>query len=137
MNDDAHVLAELEKMTRDPDPYEELSSWARGMPAPWKGMSPGRALIVLRSHLHVTQGETAGRGGLTQSQVSRLEGDEDALLSTWRRVYSALGFEVLLVPKPLGSWDELERRAEGMRPPLRRYQERVRSRRLKPARDRS
>ena len=129
MSDDAYVLARLEEMVKGPNPYDVLSEWTNAAPGPWKDMTPGRMLIVLRCHLRVTQDEVAKQGGLTQSQVSRLEGDEDALMSTWRRVYAALGFNVLLMPTSALDWDKLERRAERMRPARRRFQERARSRR--------
>lgn len=81
------------------DPFEALLKWGRRVPEPFGEWTPGRSFLAIRSRLNFTQEEVGLLAGITQSQVSRVEGDGDARISTWRRLYAAMGFELLLLPR--------------------------------------
>jgi transcriptional regulator with XRE-family HTH domain len=100
-----------------PDPMEVLI--AAGQAVPWDLVvwHDARRLTMVRYRLNASQKELAARIGTAQSQLSRLESGEDALLGTWRRVYAALGFEtVLLLPITRLGWKELRDRFDDARP---------------------
>lgn len=54
---------------------------------------------------------------MDRAQISRFEGGADARLSTWQRLYAALGLELLLVPACGLSLEALEEKLESRRPP--------------------
>lgn len=83
---------------REPPPFEKLLAFVASMPEPWRSWAAHESLEHIRYRLRMTQNELAQKSGLTQSQVSRLEGGEDALVSSWRRLYAAMGFELVLLP---------------------------------------
>lgn len=112
MNADA-----LAEGLRGPEPFDELMGAARGLPVWWRDKSPADGFVALRRRFQFTQDEVAERSGLAQSLLSRLEGGGDARLSTWRRAYAAMGFELLLLPVCACSARELEAIAEARRPP--------------------
>ena len=56
-------------------------------------------LRELRKLAGKTQEETAGAAGMAQSEVSRIEGQRDALVTTLRRYVEALGGELKLVAR--------------------------------------
>ena len=69
--------------------------------APAEAQLPPHALIrALRTALHMTQSQLAGRAGLPQSHVARIEsGRVDPRLSTLRKVLGALFCDMLTVPR--------------------------------------
>lgn len=103
------------------------------LPEDWRRVPAERGFEFLRSRLRFTQCELARKSGVAQAQISRLEGGGDALLSTWRRLYAAMGFELLLVPLTAMSIDELDARADAGRPEghWRRTRAKPRRRRMK------
>ena len=131
MDTDARALEIIEetKANFGPDPFEALLRTAVAVPPEWRRRSPEGGFQYLRCRLRFTQDELAAKAGLTQSQVSRLEGGADALLGTWRRAYAAMGFEMTLLPVSGLTLRELERRAEEGRPPGHWRRQRTRPRR--------
>lgn len=112
-----------------PDPFGELLRAANDLPCDWAATTTAGGFQYLRCRLRFTQDELAAKSGLAQSLISRLEGGFDARLSTWRRVYAAMGFDLLLVPSSRLSVEALEARAEQGRPPGHWARERSRPRR--------
>jgi transcriptional regulator with XRE-family HTH domain len=80
-------------------------------------MTPELVFESWRSRLNATQQELADKSGMVQTQVSRLERGFDARVSTWRRLYDAMGFDLFLLPLPRTSLKAIEARAEEGRPP--------------------
>lgn len=102
------VIAKLAEALKGPAPFDELLAYAQLMPEPWRDWPPERWFEGVRMVLQTTQDQIALKSGLTQSQVSRLEGGEDTRLSTWKRAYAAMGFDVAVVP--IARFDEAELR---------------------------
>jgi transcriptional regulator with XRE-family HTH domain len=117
--------------TMKPDLLNELLRTGTALPEEWRCWPPDRCFQYLRGRLEFTQDELAMKSGVAQSQISRLEGGSDALLETWRRVYSAMGFELILVPVSPLTIPELERKAAEGRPADHWRRQRARPRRLK------
>lgn len=117
-------------LSMGPEVLELLLKSAETEPRELRGWPPERMFQYLRCRLRFTQGELAQKAGLTQSQVSRVESGADCLLSTWTRVYAAMGFELHLLPAAAASVVELERRAEEGRPEGHWLRQRARPRRL-------
>ena len=69
-------------------------------------MDPGERLRALRLSLEISQRHLAESSGVDQSVVCRLERGADARWETWRRLFAALGFDVVLTPAP--STEDLE-----------------------------
>jgi DNA-binding XRE family transcriptional regulator len=109
------------------DPMEELLKvdW----PQRWLEWPPGRALIYLRQRFNWSQQALAHRAGLSQAQISRLERGDDAKVSTWRRVYAAMGLTLLVAPTASITVGQLGDLAESCAPPKRRFRSRARPRR--------
>jgi transcriptional regulator with XRE-family HTH domain len=61
-------------------------------------MTNAQALSWLRRRMGLTQTELARLSGVAQSQISRLEAGGDGLLSTWVKLYAALGVGLRLLP---------------------------------------
>lgn len=60
-------------------------------------LPPGGLLALARRSLRMTQAQLARRAGMPQSQVARFEsGRGDAQLGTARRLFSALGLELVV-----------------------------------------
>ena len=92
-------------------------------------MAPEETFLYVRCRLRLKQDELAWKSGVAQSIVSRVEGGADARLSTWRRLYAAMGFELILLPLSTRSIEELEERAR-----IGRASERWMDRRTRPRR---
>ncbi len=99
------------------DPLSELLAASDRVPVWWRERSAKEGFIALRGRLSFTQAELAVKSGVAQARISHLEGGGDALLSTWRRVYAAMGFELLLFPVSALDASGLEARAEAGRRP--------------------
>lgn len=83
---------------------EFLFALAHGLPVPRTSEEVAQnelevSLRELRQIAGKTQTEVAAGAGLAQSEVSRLEARDDALLSTLRRYVEALGGELDLVAR--------------------------------------
>jgi hypothetical protein len=103
---------------------------AESLAPSWGGREPGAMLHGFRLLIGITQSRIARGSGLRQSDISRLEGGSDALLSTWRRAYSAMGFDLLLLPVPRHETAELRRLADSG-PPASHWRRRPRPGRWK------
>ena len=122
------ILVRLRE-TMGPDPFAELLKAAAAIPEHWRTQPAARNFQEIRCRLRFTQAELAGKAGLVQSQVSRVEGGEEALLSTWTRLYEAMGFGLVLLPVSAATVFELEKRAEVGRPKHHWMRQRARPRR--------
>lgn len=96
--EDAEAIRAMSALIKGPHPLDALRRFARRVPAPWRDDPPERWFEWIRCMLETTQEQIARRSGLDQSVVSRLEGGFDARLSSWRRAYAALGFDLVLLP---------------------------------------
>jgi hypothetical protein len=88
---------------REPYPYERLEAFAAALPQLLRHWPEGRWFSQIRCVFRMSQERIGRLSGLHPSVVSRLEGSRDARLSTWRRAYDALGFDVILLPVPRAS----------------------------------
>lgn len=113
-----------------PEVVELLLKSSETAPPELREWPPERMFQYLRCRFSFTQLELAKKAGLTQSQVSRMESGADCLLSTWTRVYAAMGFELKLLPAGKASVEELERHAELGRPQGHWLRQRARPRRF-------
>jgi DNA-binding XRE family transcriptional regulator len=82
-------------------PFAELAAEAKADPvrrdriATYKrAMLDALALAELRAQRGVTQQDVAGKLGVTQANISRIEHEEDLYLSTLRSYVAALGGEL-------------------------------------------
>lgn len=73
---------------------------AEAVPRSWAKAAPGDLLRVLRLSRDVSQRHLAEESGVRQSFISRLERGGDARWATWKRLFDALGFDVVLAPLP-------------------------------------
>ena len=79
---------------------EGASRASRMIPDGWLRCAPAHQLGWLRLHRGVSQLQLADAAGLTASAVNRVEAGSDARLSTWLRLFSALGVEPVFLPFP-------------------------------------
>ena len=119
--------AELKNMGRDE--LEDLLKLGASLPAHWRNWPPERCLEYLRCRLEFTQAELATKAALVQSLVSRIEGGAPALLTTWTKLFKAMGFDLVLLPVSALSIEELKKRAEEGRPQGHWLRQRARPRR--------
>ncbi|MDX6770915.1 MAG: hypothetical protein SF051_15380 [Elusimicrobiota bacterium] len=129
MAKDAASLESLKALLAGPDPFEILAGYGQAVPGPWRDWPPERWFVTLRCMLQMTQDQIARKSGLNQSVVSRLEGGFDARLSSWRKAYAAMGFDLVLLPVALSSRESLEARAEEGRATVRWWRQHARPRR--------
>ncbi len=124
-------LAILARVRREmgPEMAELLLDWEKSGPKEFRQWPAAMMFQHMRCRLEFSQSELAQKAGLTQSQVSRIESGADCLLSTWTRAYSALGFELRLLPTSEVSLVELTGRAEAGRPRTRWLRQRAKPRR--------
>lgn len=85
-------------MNESNEELEQLIELGRIIPSVWRGWAPDEALEYLRCRLQFSQKELGQKAGLSAARVSLLEGGSDAKLSTWKRLYAAMGFELILLP---------------------------------------
>ena len=111
----ARVRAEM-----GPEPLEIIFKIGSAIPEDYRAWPPARMVQFIRCRLGLTQHELASKAGLAPSQLSRLEGGKDCLLSTWARVYAALGMNFCVLPLTGLTIAELERRAAEVRSPYAR-----------------
>lgn len=89
MKQNATRKAEVDAAVSDDVDVSKLRVVGRGL-----GKDRRISLRTLRAALGVTQVELAAQLGLTQSQVSKIEGGQDHLISTLQRYADALGGEL-------------------------------------------
>ena len=77
---------ELRERARREDP-----DWERNVAERQRAIEDALALADVRKSRHVTQVQLAGALGISQGNVSRLEGRSDVYLSTLRSYVEALG----------------------------------------------
>ena len=77
---------------------EEVSVALRSVPKSWQEASPGEQLRALRRSRRVSQRHLADESGVDQADISRLEHGADARLSTWKKLFLALGYGAVLLP---------------------------------------
>ena len=135
--DDGETAEFLRRTLKDlgADWLEGLFQTRCAVPKEWLKMSPAEGLESLRCRLEFTQNELAEKSGLTQAQVSRIEGGSDALLSTWTKLYAAMGVALVILPLSALSANDLRKQADGARTAWQRRRQRAkpRRRRMKPA----
>ena len=134
MSQDSDAIQILEQMrvSMGPDPFELILRAADSLPKDWREMGPESGFEFVRCRLRFTQDELAEKSGVAQSIVSRVEDGHDARLSTWRRIYAAMGFDLVILPVSSLTLTELEKRAELGRPPGSWMRQRARPRRRRP-----
>lgn len=98
------------------EPLEVILAAGRALPESYRDWPPARMIQFVRLRLGFTQQELARKAGLAPSQISRLEGGKDCLLSTWARAYNALGVAVRIGPESDLTVEELVRSAAEGRP---------------------
>lgn len=101
--------------SREPHPYAQLEAFTAAMPQLLRLWPEGRWFSQVRCVFRMSQERIGRLSGLHPSVVSRLEGSGDARLSTWRKAYDALGFDVVLLPVPRAGLEELGERATASR----------------------
>ncbi len=82
------------------------------IPRDWLERTADDGFEYLRCRLRFSQAELGRKSGMTQARVSRIEGGLDVRLSVWRRLYAAMGFELILLPVSAKTLEEIERFAE-------------------------
>ncbi len=112
-----------------PSLLDELLTAGRSLPERWRTMPADEAFEYLRCRFRYGQEELALKTGMTQARISLLEGGADAKLSTWRRVYAAMGFELVILPVTRLDEAGLKAKAEEGRAGPRWLYERARPRR--------
>jgi transcriptional regulator with XRE-family HTH domain len=75
-------------------------SAAISMPSSWMDALPGEQLSALREARRISLRQLADTAGVAPSLVSRLERGADARWQTWRKLFSALGYDAVLTPYP-------------------------------------
>lgn len=80
------------------DIVEEAAEALARVPKRWREAPPGEQLEVLRLSRRVSQRHLAEVSGVDQADISRMERGADARLSTWLKLFAALGFEAVLMP---------------------------------------
>lgn len=68
------------------------------VPECWRERPAHFHLWLARKLADLTQTEVAQRAGVSQSFVARVEHGRDVRLSSMRRLYDALGYQMLIVP---------------------------------------
>ena len=76
----------------------EFLSLIQHVPEVWRQKPAHFHLWLARKRARLTQAELARLAGVSQSFIARVERGRDVRLSTMRRLYAALGFQMLIVP---------------------------------------
>lgn len=100
-----HTLHSMDVM--GPTLLDRLLEASAALPAEFARLPRARALRWLRMRLGFKQTELAERSGVSQSQISRIEGGGDALMSTWAALFEAMGLELRLAPASALGGEEL------------------------------
>src|SRR4051812_48797015 len=78
--------------------FDLLIEGGKALPALWRDYSNAEAPRWLRRRLGFKQSELARRSGVAQSQISKIEAGGDALLSTWTKLFRAMGVGLRVLP---------------------------------------
>ena len=87
-----------------PDPVRDAIVHGEASPAEFSSWTQQECLRRLRIRFGLNRKQLAARAGVSASLVGRAEKGADVRLSTLRRLYSALGCRLLLLPAG-GSYD--------------------------------
>ena len=71
------------------------------LPMDWIRAAPGRQIQALRMDAHVSLRHLAQIAEISPATLCRIEIGADARLSTWAKLYTALGFAAVLAPLPV------------------------------------
>ena len=112
-----------------PDLIELLLEAVPALPEEWVKRTPDHGFEYLRCKLRFGQEELGRKTGMTQARVSRIEGGADVRVSVWRKLYAAMGFDLVLLPVSRLTVEELEDLAARGRPHNHWLYERSRPRR--------
>lgn len=99
------------------------------LPQEWIKNTSDYGFEQLRCRLDFSQAEIGAKTGMTQARISRIEGGADVRVSVWRKIYAAMGFDLVLLPVSRLSVEELEDRAAEGRPRNHHIYQRARPRR--------
>ena len=92
----------MRSLLREGDLLPELLEYAKHAPEEWAQWPLNRCLWYLRKRSHLSQAQLAARAGLPRSHVARIEAGHDVRWATLRRLFSGLGFELLILPSRAG-----------------------------------
>lgn len=129
MVEEGRAVADMKRLLAQPTTYELYEAFVKGLPPRWRELPPYEQFERLRCLVTITQDQVARRAGLHQSAVSKLEGGRDSKLSTWRKAYDAMGFDLILLPIPRGTAAELRKLAATDRATRRWWRQHARPRR--------
>src|SRR5437899_1144280 len=97
--DDFRVKARLKLRAKyGPDLIEQLLETVPSLPAEWLELAPDHGFERLRCMLRFSQDELGRKTGMTQARISRIEGGADIRFSVWKKIYAAMGFDLILMP---------------------------------------
>lgn len=82
--------------------FDGLLEHARNTPKDWARWPLSRQVWFLRVSNELTQAELARRAGIAQSHVAQVEQGRDVRLSTLRKLFVAMGCDLLVLPHPQG-----------------------------------
>lgn len=106
-------------MTLTEETIDAACNTASSLPTEWSRASPGEQLRALRLMRGISQRHLAEHSGVAQSVISRLEHGADAHWETWKELFAALGYEVVIAPLAYSDeWEGLlqdETYARGLR----------------------
>lgn len=68
------------------------------IPFDWIKASPADQLRQLRGALYLSQRQLADSAGVSAAVICRLERGADARLSTWRKIFEAMGYWAVIMP---------------------------------------
>lgn len=80
--------------------FDGLLEHARNTPKDWARWSLNRQVWFLRVSNELTQAELARRAGVAQSHVAKVEQGRDVRWSTLRKLFAAMGCDLLVLPHP-------------------------------------
>lgn len=113
-----------------PATWELAMEAAQKLPPDWLDWPPDRAFEHVRCLFKYSQDDLSLKSGVAQSIVSRVEGGFDAKLSTWTRLYAAMGLKLILVPYSDKTLEELQEEARSTIPsPTRPFRQKANPRR--------
>lgn len=79
-------------------PLEEVLRAASAVPAEWQTKSTRQVLGFLRLRSNMAQRELAERAGVRQSSIAKAESGQDLRISTLRKLFAAMGYDLLILP---------------------------------------
>lgn len=103
-------LKSLKAALKATDLLPHLLSYAEQVPKNWAAWPINRCLWYLRKRSRLTQAQLAKKAGIARSQLARFESGHDLRLASLRRIFAALEFGLILLPRsdgghPIEPWD--------------------------------